>query len=143
MKDVRKFLAAFAALVFAYSIQAGGTATFSPTTLPDATVGVSYSATVSVTADATIRGGGNKSSLPAGITRCIWNSSKGMFTISGTPTTAGTHKFTLVVQFADSTSAEQEITLTVKPADGGGSTGGETGGGETGGGEAAARCYQR
>ena len=56
-----------------------------------------------------------------------------MFAISGTPTTAGTHKFTLMVQFADRTSAEQEITLTVKPADGG--TGGETGGGSTGGGD--------
>ncbi len=135
MKDVRKFLAAFAVLVFAYSIQAGGTATFSPTTLPDATVGVSYSATVSVSSrDATIQGGGAKSALPAGITRCVWDSFAGMFAISGTPTAAGTHKFTLMVQFSDRTSAEQEITLTVKAADGGGSTGGETGGGETGGG---------
>ena len=68
MKDVRKFLAAFAALVFAYSIQAGGSATFSPTTLPDATVGVSYSATVSVSSrDATITAGEVKSTLPDGI----------------------------------------------------------------------------
>ena len=114
MKNVRKSLAAFAALVFAYSIQAGGTVTFSPTTLPDATVGASYSATVTVTADMGMRGGGCKSSLPAGITRCIFNSLAGVFLVSGTPETAGTYKLNLMVQFSDGSSAEQEVALTVK-----------------------------
>ena len=43
MNITKRFLAAFAALVFAYSIQAGdGSLTFSPTAFPDATVNESY-----------------------------------------------------------------------------------------------------
>jgi len=92
---------------------------FSPTTLPDAQVGSSYAATITVTQAATPVDGASVQSgaLPAGLVLTATRATD-TIQISGTPTAAGTFKFTVYVwclgtQVSGQT-ATQEYTLVVK-----------------------------
>jgi hypothetical protein len=93
---------------------------FSPTTLPDAQVGSAYSATVTVNQAATPVDGASVESgaLPDGLDLTLSKDPIDIIHISGTPTAAGTFKFTISVwclgtQVAGQT-ATQEYTLVVK-----------------------------
>jgi hypothetical protein len=98
--------------------------TLSPTSLPDGTVGTTYSQTLAAsggTAPYTFTETGN---LPAGLTL----SSDGALT--GTPTTAGASSFTVTATDAESNTGSQAYTLTINPSSIGG-----------GGGPAAPQTY--
>jgi uncharacterized repeat protein (TIGR02543 family) len=100
------------------------TITLSPTSLPDGTVGTTYSQTLAAsggTAPYTFTETGN---LPAGLTL----SSDGALT--GTPTTAGASSFTVTATDAESNTGSQAYTLTINPSSIGG-----------GGGPAAPQTY--
>lgn len=115
MKTAKTVLAALAALLFAHTGQAGGSATFSPTTLPDATVGQTYSTTVTVSSEDKItRGNASSSSREFS---CGWMGTG--FKIQGNPTTAGTVKFSCTITFEDKSTDSIELTLIVKSAGGG------------------------
>ncbi|MCQ2206669.1 MAG: hypothetical protein MJZ02_00420 [Paludibacteraceae bacterium] len=78
--------------------------------------------------------GATVSGLPNGVTASV-NTSDKTISISGTPTTAGTFKFTVATTGA-TTNATKSGTITVKEKSGSGSNeGGNTGGGNTGGSE--------
>ncbi len=105
--------AATATVKQSYSIAIDATqVTLGSTTLPEATVGQSYSATLPAS-------GGTSpytfsvsiGSLPAGLTL---DTTTGV--ISGTPTTAGSDSFTVTVQDAAGETAKQNYTLSVQAA---------------------------
>jgi hypothetical protein len=92
---------------------------FSPTTLPDAQVGSAYTATINVNQAATPVDGASiqDGALPVGLSLTATRASD-TIQISGTPTVAGTFKFTIYVwclgtQVSGQT-ATQEYTLVVK-----------------------------
>jgi hypothetical protein len=93
---------------------------FSPTTLPDAQVGSAYAATITVTQAATPVDGASvqDGALPAGLELAVSRDPIDTIHLSGTPTAAGTFKFTIYVwclgtQVSGQT-ATQEYTLVVK-----------------------------
>lgn len=88
-----------------------------PTTspLPDATVGNSYSTTVSVTGGAgAYTWGTSLGSIPPGLTY-TYQSQSGDLSMSGVPTTAGTYTFSLTVTNGTK-SVTKQFTLTVAPS---------------------------
>jgi hypothetical protein len=93
---------------------------FSPTTLADARVGLSYAATITVSQAATPVGGASiqDGALPADLDLALAKEPINTIQISGTPTVMGTFTFTLSVwcygtQVSGQT-ATQEYTLLVK-----------------------------
>ena len=93
---------------------------FSPTTLPDAQAGTSYSATITVNQAATPVGGASvqDGALPAGLVLALAKEPIDTIQISGTPAVAGTFSFTISVwcygtQVSGQT-ATQAYTLVVK-----------------------------
>jgi hypothetical protein len=93
---------------------------FSPTTLPDAQVGTSYNATVTVNKAATPVGGASvqDGALPEGMDLTLAKEPINTIQISGTPAVAGTFTFTISVwcygtQVSGQT-ATQSYTLVVK-----------------------------
>jgi hypothetical protein len=93
---------------------------FSPATLPDAQIGSSYVATITVTQAATPVGGASvqDGALPAGLDVALAKEPIDTIQISGTPTVAGTFSFTISVwcygtQVSGQT-ATQVYTLVVK-----------------------------
>jgi hypothetical protein len=93
---------------------------FSPATLPDAQIGSSYVATITVTQAATPVGGASvqDGALPAGLDLALAQDPEDTIQISGTPTVAGTFSFTISVwcygtQVSGQT-ATQGYTLVVK-----------------------------
>jgi hypothetical protein len=93
---------------------------FSPATLPDAQIGSSYVATITVTQAATPVGGASvqDGALPAGLDGALAKEPIDTIQISGTPTVAGTFSFTISVwcygtQVSGQT-ATQGYTLVVK-----------------------------
>ena len=126
MKTIGKFLAAFAAMFFAHTGLSGG-ATFSPTTLPDATVGVYYSQTVTITADANIVDiwSDDLAVSPIPGLSATWDSSKGEFYLNGSPTVPNTYTFKISANVTGTGVVNGTCTLVVK-AGGGGTGGGST-----------------
>ena len=90
-----------------------GTVKYAPTitteSLPNGTVGTSYSQTLAATGDAPITWSVTSGSLPAGLTL---DTSTGA--ISGTPTTGGTYNFTVTATNGNG-SDSKAFTLTVTP----------------------------
>jgi hypothetical protein len=72
---------------------------FSPATLPDAQVGSSYAATITVSQAVTPVGGASvqDGALPAGLDLAVAKEPANTIQISGTPTVAGTFSFTIYV----------------------------------------------
>jgi hypothetical protein len=72
---------------------------FSPSTLPDAQVGVLYAATITVSQAATPVDGASvqDGALPAGLDLTVGKEHDNTIQISGTPTVAGTFSFTIYV----------------------------------------------
>jgi hypothetical protein len=72
---------------------------FSPSTLPDAQVGSSYAATITVSQAVTPVGGASvqDGALPAGLDLAVAKEPANTIQISGTPTVAGTFSFTIYV----------------------------------------------
>jgi hypothetical protein len=72
---------------------------FSPETLPDAQVGSSYAATITVSQAVTPVGGASvqDGALPAGLDLALAKEPGNTTQISGTPTVAGTFSFTIYV----------------------------------------------
>jgi len=72
---------------------------FSPATLPDAQVGVPYSATITVSQASTPVGGASiqDGALPDGLDLAVAKDPIDTLQISGTPSTAGTFTFTVYV----------------------------------------------
>jgi len=70
---------------------------FSPATLPDAQVGSSYAATITVSQAVTPVGGASvqDGALPAGLNLVLAKEPINTIQISGTPTVAGTFSFTI------------------------------------------------
>ena len=93
---------------------------FSPATLPDAQVGSSYAATITVSQAVTPVGSASvqDGALPAGLDLALAKELDNTIQISGTPTVAGTFSFTIYVwcygtQVSGQT-ATQGYTLVVK-----------------------------
>jgi hypothetical protein len=93
---------------------------FSPTTLPDAQVGSSYAATITVSQAVTPVGGASvqEGALPAGLQLAVAKEPINTIQISGTPTVAGTFSFTIYVWCygtnVNGQTAAQGYTLVVK-----------------------------
>lgn len=93
---------------------------FSPATLPDAQVGSSYAATITVSQAVTPVGGASvqDGALPAGIDLALAKEPDNTIQISGTPTVAGTFSFTIYVWCYGTNvggqAATQGYTLVVK-----------------------------
>ena len=93
---------------------------FSPATLPDAQVGASYAATITVSQTATPVGGASikDGALPAGLTLALAKQPMNTIQISGTPTVSGTFNFTIYVWCygtnVSGQTATQAYTLAVK-----------------------------
>jgi hypothetical protein len=93
---------------------------FSPTTLVDAQVGSPYSATITVSQAVTPVGGASVDDgvLPAGVDLALVKDPANTIQISGTPTVAGTFKFTVSVWCygtnVSGQTATQDYTLVVK-----------------------------
>ena len=93
---------------------------FSPATLPDAQVGSSYAATVTVSQAATPVAGASlqDGALPAGLDLAVAKEPANTIQISGTPTVSGTFTFTISVWCygtnVDGQTATQGYTLVVK-----------------------------
>ncbi len=93
---------------------------FSPTTLPDAQVGVSYSADITVTHAATPVGGASvqDGSLPPGLEVHLGEQHDNVIHVIGTPSAAGTYTFTIHVWCygtnVSGQTATQSYTLVVK-----------------------------
>ena len=126
MRTARNALAALAALLIGYTGHAGEV-NFSPAILSNATVNVSYAATVkvSVPSGATIIDIFSNSSMPTGL-NFMYDSSKGEFYITGTPRVAGSCDLdigVLILNNGSSSMSSGVISLTVN-ASGGGSGGG-------------------
>jgi len=122
MNITKRFLAAFAALAFAHSIQAGdGSLTFSPTAFPDATVNESYEQSVTITSDMGISSPKGVSGLPSGLSaRSAVKGSALTLTVQGKPTVKGTFTITVTVMLGDRSTTSGLISLTVKDGSGGG-----------------------
>ena len=113
-------LIAAASLAAAGCFQVRDPLEFSPTTLPDSQVGVSYAAEITVSHAATPVGGVSvqDGSLPPGLDVDLGEQHDNVVHVTGTPTTAGTYAFTIYVwcygtQVAGQT-ATQAYTLVVK-----------------------------
>jgi hypothetical protein len=93
---------------------------FSPATLPDAQVGSSYSATITVEKAVTPVGGAGiqDGALPAGLELALVGEPINTISISGTPTAAGTFSFTISVWCygtnVSGQTATQQYVLVVK-----------------------------
>ena len=93
---------------------------FSPATLPDARVGSSYEATITVSQAATPVGDASvqDGALPAGLQLALAKEPINTIQISGTPTVAGTFSFTIYVWCYGTNvggqTATQEYTVVVK-----------------------------
>ena len=93
---------------------------FSPTTLPDAQVGSAYAVTITVSQAATPVDGASvqDGALPAGLELAASRDPMDTIQISGTPTVAGTFKFTIYVRCLGTQvtgqTATQEYPLVVK-----------------------------
>ena len=93
---------------------------FSPATLPDAQVGSSYAATITVSQTATPVGGASikDGALPAGLTLALAKQPMNTIQISGTPTVSGTFTFTVSVWCygtnVSGQTATQQYVLVVK-----------------------------
>ena len=93
---------------------------FSPTSLPDAGVGASYAATITVNQAATPVGGASlqDGALPAGLDLALAKQPVNTIQISGTPTVAGTFSFTISVWCygtnVNGQTATQQYVLVVK-----------------------------
>ena len=93
---------------------------FSPATLPDAQVGSSYAATITVSQAVTPVGGTSvqDGALPAGLDLALAKQAENTIQISGTPTVAGTFSFTIYVWCygtnVSGQTATQGYTLVVK-----------------------------
>ncbi len=93
---------------------------FSPATLPDAQVGSSYAATITVSQAVTPVGGASvqDGALPAGLDLALAKEPDNTIQISGTPTVAGTFSFTIYVWCygtnVSGQTATQGYTLVVK-----------------------------
>ena len=93
---------------------------FSPATLPDAQVGSSYAATITVGEAVTPVGGASiqDGALPAGLDLTLAKEPINTIQISGTPTASGTFTFTIYVWCygtnVNGQTATQEYTLAVK-----------------------------
>ena len=93
---------------------------FSPATLPDAQVGSSYAATITVSQAATPVDGASiqDGTLPAGLELAVAKQPTNTIQISGTPTVAGTFSFTIYVWCygtnVNGQTATQGYTLLVK-----------------------------
>jgi hypothetical protein len=93
---------------------------FSPTTLPDARVGTSYAATITVSQAATPVGGAGvqDGALPAGLSLALAREPINTIQISGTPTVSGTFSFTISVWCygtnVSGQTATQQYVLVVK-----------------------------
>jgi hypothetical protein len=93
---------------------------FSPATLPDAQIGSSYAATITVNQAATPVGGASvqDGALPAGLDLALAKEPIDTIQISGTPTVAGTFSFTISVWCygtnVSGQTATQAYTLVVK-----------------------------
>jgi hypothetical protein len=97
----RGYLAAMMACAFALVAVSGCTPRpdlqFSPATLPDAQVGSSYAATITVSQTVTPVGGTSvqDGALPAGLVLAVAKGAANTIEISGAPTAAGTFSFTI------------------------------------------------
>jgi hypothetical protein len=93
---------------------------FSPATLPDAQVGSSYAATITVSQAVTPVGGASvqDGALPAGLALALAKEPANTIQISGTPTVAGTFSFTIYVWCygtnVSGQTATQQYVLVVK-----------------------------
>ena len=93
---------------------------FSPATLPDAQVGSSYAATITVSQAVTPVGGASvqDGALPAGLDLALAKEPANTIQISGTPTVAGTFSFTIYVWCygtnVSGQTATQQYALVVK-----------------------------
>ena len=93
---------------------------FSPATLPDAQVGSSYAATITVSQAVTPVGGASvqDGALPAGLDLALAKQPDNTIQISGTPTVSGTFSFTISVGCygtnVSGQTATQGYTLVVK-----------------------------
>jgi hypothetical protein len=93
---------------------------FSPATLPDAQVGSSYAATITVSQAVTPVGGASvqDGALPAGLALALAKEPVNTIQISGTPTVAGTFSFTIYVWCygtnVSGQTATQQYVLVVK-----------------------------
>jgi hypothetical protein len=91
-----------------------------PTTLPNGTVGVPYTQTLTLSPTAEATWSISAGSLPPGLTLTPLGVSSTTATISGTPTTAGPYTFTVQTTIGPPTSgaiyATQSYTVTVAPA---------------------------
>ncbi len=93
---------------------------FSPATLPDARVGSSYAATITVTQAVTPVGGASvqDGALPPGLDLVLAGEPENTIQISGTPTASGTFSFSVSVWCygtnVSGQTATQEYTLAVK-----------------------------
>jgi len=93
---------------------------FSPATLPDAQVGSSYAATITVSQAVTPVGGASvqDGALPAGLDLALAKEPANTIQISGTPTVSGTFSFTIYVWCygtnVSGQTATQGYTLVVK-----------------------------
>jgi hypothetical protein len=90
------------------SITIGPSLTISPTTLPNGSVGVSYSQQFQATGGTSPYAWSVKGSLPAGL---VLNAATGALT--GTPVTPGTQTFTVIVTDAGNNTAQVTLTLTI------------------------------
>ncbi len=93
---------------------------FSPAALPDATVGVAYTADILVTQTATPVGGASVQDglLPTGVDVALVDGTPNTVRISGTPKAAGTYTFTISVWCygtnVNGQTGTQQYTLVVK-----------------------------
>ncbi len=88
-----------ASLVVAGCVQVRDPLEFSPTTLPDGQVGVSYAQTITVSHAATPVGGVSvqDGSLPPGLDVNLGEQHDNVVHVTGTPSAAGTYTFTIYV----------------------------------------------
>ena len=117
---IRAMLLCVFALTAVLGCIPGSEIQFSPTTLPDARVGSAYAATITVSQTSTPVDGASvqDGALPPGLDLASVREPSNTIYISGTPTVAGTFKFTIYVQclgtqFTGQTATQQYV-LVVK-----------------------------
>jgi hypothetical protein len=109
-----KCLVLFLSLFVSFPSFAANVVSITTTTLPNGTVGTSYTATINVTGGCTPYRWTITGTLPAGIQSVI--ASKGIsLTLSGTPTTAGTYNFGATVTRCGWHRTQISYTVVIQP----------------------------
>lgn len=106
-----KCLVLFLSLLFSLSSFAN-VASITTTTLPNGTVGTAYTATINATGGCTPYRWTVSGTLPAGIQFVAQSVS---LTLSGTPTTASTYKFSAAVNGCGGHHSQMSYTVTIQP----------------------------